>query len=42
MVFCDNICLMNAFDTLNYVEIWIDDALSNLKYDYENENWDRN
>jgi hypothetical protein len=30
---------MNAFDTLNYVEISIDDVLWDLKYDYENENW---
>jgi hypothetical protein len=27
MMFCDNICFMNAFDALNYVEIRIDDVL---------------
>jgi hypothetical protein len=31
---------MNAFDTLNYIEISIADGLWDLKYDYENENWD--
>jgi hypothetical protein len=29
---------MNVFDTLNYVTVWIDDDLWDLKYDYENEN----
>jgi hypothetical protein len=38
MIFCDNICFMNVFDTLNYVTVWIDDDLWDLKYDYENEN----
>jgi hypothetical protein len=27
MISCDNICFMNAFDTLNYVDIWIDYGL---------------
>jgi hypothetical protein len=40
MISCDNICFMNAFDTLNYVDIWIDYGLWDLKYDYEIENWD--
>jgi len=31
MIFCDNICFMNAFDTLNYVKVWIDDDLWDLK-----------
>jgi hypothetical protein len=32
-------CVKNAFDTLNYVEIWFDDGLRVSKYVYENENW---
>jgi hypothetical protein len=27
MIFCDNIWFMNAFATLNYVKVWIDDDL---------------
>jgi hypothetical protein len=33
MIFCDNICFYDAFDTLNYVEISINDGLRDLKYD---------